>query len=80
MIAEAEVDNFENFKDCLSTTVIQKLASNSGRPTKKIKGRKNEIKPVASVIASNGDDDNNAAELADFIEVSHIAHRLVRHR
>ena len=73
MIAEAEVDNFENFKDCLSTTVIQKLAPSSGKPIKKIKGRKNEIKPVARVIAGDGDDGNDAAELADFIEVSHAA-------
>lgn len=40
MIAENEVENFENFKDCLSNTVIQKLAPNGGKPVKKIKGKK----------------------------------------
>lgn len=70
MIAENEVENFENFKDCLSNTVIQKLAPNRGKPVKKIKGRKNEIKPVTRVVESNGEDSNDAADLADFIEVS----------
>lgn len=72
MIAENEVENFENFKDCLSNTVIQKLAPNGGKPVKKIKGRKNEIKPVTrvQVVESNGEDNNDAADLADFIEVS----------
>ncbi|PIA97980.1 hypothetical protein CB0940_05562 [Cercospora beticola] len=68
MILEEERDNFENFKDCLSTSVIQKLAPTSGKPKKKIKGRKNEIKPVARVADSNGDAENDASELADFIE------------
>ncbi|KAI5361553.1 putative HNH nuclease [Septoria linicola] len=68
MIAEGESDNFENFKDCLSTTVIQKLAPNSGKPVKKVKGRKNEIKPVAKIAPSTGDTENDAAELAEFIE------------
>lgn len=70
MIAENEVENFENFKDCLSNTVIQKLAPNGGKPVKKIKGRKNEIKPVTRVVESNGEDSNDVADLADFIEVS----------
>ncbi|KAM3421889.1 hypothetical protein BST61_g2266 [Cercospora zeina] len=68
MILDEQRGNFENFKDCLSTSVIQKLAPNSGKPTKKIKGRKNEIKPVARVAASNGDAESDASELAEFIE------------
>ncbi|KAF2211106.1 hypothetical protein CERZMDRAFT_44140 [Cercospora zeae-maydis SCOH1-5] len=68
MILDEQRDNFENFKDCLSTSVIQKLAPNSGKPTKKIKGRKNEIKPVARVVASDGDIESDASELAEFIE------------
>lgn len=70
MIAGEERENFENLKDCLSTSVIQKLAPTSGKPRKKIKGRKNEIKPVARVAACNGDAENDASELAEFIEVS----------
>lgn len=73
MIAKGESDNFENFKDCLSTIVIQKLAPNSGKPIKKVKGRKNEIKPVAKVAPSSSDTENDAAELAEFIEVSGTA-------
>lgn len=67
MIPEDEVSNFETFKDCLSTSVISRLAPDSGKK-RAIKGRKNEIKPVAKVAPSeNGESD--AAELAEFIEV-----------
>lgn len=68
MIPEDEVPNFEVFKDCLSTSVISRLAPESGKKKRTIKGRKNEIKPVASEVAARSDD-NDAAELADFIEV-----------
>ncbi|CAK4001378.1 Hypothetical predicted protein [Lecanosticta acicola] len=68
MVPEHERSNFETFQDCLSTSVIQKLAPSSGKKTKKrsIKGRKNEIKPVVKVDDENGLDD--ATELADFVE------------
>lgn len=65
MIPEKESDNFEIFKDCLSTTIIQKLAPSGKRSkTKRFKGRKNEIKPVM-----REDEGNDAAELGEFIEV-----------
>ncbi len=70
MIAAEENDNFETFKDCLSTTVIQKLAPNSGKPAKKVKGRKNEIKPVVTTASSSESTEDDVAELAEFIEVS----------
>jgi hypothetical protein len=72
MIQDNEIGSFEAFQDSLSTTVIAKLAPRPTRNKKKaIKGRKNEIKPVAKVAESNGEygDSNDAAELSDFVEV-----------
>ncbi|EME39994.1 hypothetical protein DOTSEDRAFT_158617 [Dothistroma septosporum NZE10] len=68
MIAEYEVSNFESFQDCLSTSIIQRLAPDSGETAKKrqIKGRKNEIKPVAKV--KQDVENNDAAELSEFVE------------
>lgn len=61
-----EIENLSFFQDCLSTTLIQRLAPSSSKGSKKrIKGRKNEIKPVHTVIES----ENDASGLADFIEV-----------
>ena len=67
MIVEDEAFNFEALRDCLSTTVIEKLAP-SGKQRKKVKGRKNEIKPVAG-IEPIGDCGTDAADLSDFTEV-----------
>lgn len=71
MIAEGEGENFENFKDCLSTIVIQKLAPAASGKQKKVKGRKNEIKPVVKESArlERKEDGEDVAELADFVEV-----------
>lgn len=81
MIPDAEIPNFDLFKDCLSSTVISKLAPNgSGKPSKRVKGRKNEIKPVRRVAAQNGEDDgqqDSANDLAEFIEVGSGANSLV---
>lgn len=61
-----EIENLSVFQDCLSTTVIQRLAPDPSKGSKKkVKGRKNEIKPVH--VAT--DPESDAAELADFIEV-----------
>lgn len=68
MIAEEESANFETFRDCLSTTTIQKLAPDGGgKAKKKVKGRKNEIKPV--MRNDEEGEGNDAAELGDFVEV-----------
>lgn len=78
MIPPSEEPQFEILKDCLSTSVIQRFVPSSGKKSKprKVKGRKNEIKPVAAERQPNGEDDSkNAAELADFIEVGSIASR-----
>lgn len=71
MVSEDEVLNFEAFKDCLSTSVISRLAPDSGKKKRTIKGRKNEIKPVARDTPA-ASDENDAAELAEFIEVGWI--------
>ncbi|KAF7191555.1 hypothetical protein HII31_07057 [Pseudocercospora fuligena] len=68
MISSSEVDNFDIFKDCLSTTIVSRLAPESGKASKKVKGRKNEIKPVRAVAPEIENGDNDAAELAEFIE------------
>lgn len=67
MIPSDEEANFEIFRDCLSTVVIEKLAPATAKPKKRVKGRKNEIKPV--VAADGGDGEADAAELSEFTEV-----------
>lgn len=69
MIASDEVSNFELFRDCLSTVVIERLAPANTKPKKRVKGRKNEIKPVVRA-EQNGETD--AAELSEFTEVRNI--------
>ena len=69
MIPDSEASNFETFQDCLSTSIIQRLAPDSGKPAKRrtVKGRKTEIKHV--VRLREDVEKNDAAELSDFIEV-----------
>lgn len=69
-MTEQDTANFGTFKDCLLTTIIQRLAPNgSGKASTKrrVKGRKTEIKPVTRV---EDDRQEDAAELEDFVEVS----------
>lgn len=68
MIPSEEEANFDTFRDCLSTVVIEKLAPATAKPKKRVKGRKNEIKPVV-VAADGGDGEADAAELSEFTEV-----------
>lgn len=72
MIPQEESTNFDIFRDCLSTTIIQKLSpenrNGGNKKKKKVKGRKNEIKPVVRSTAEE-DEANDAAELGDFVEV-----------
>lgn len=65
MADQAEIENLSAFQDCLSTTLIQRLAPNASQSSRKrVKGRKNEIKPVNPAAP-----ESDASELADFIEV-----------
>lgn len=68
MIPSEEESNFEAFRDCLSTVLIERLGPATEKPKKRVKGRKNEIKPVLQ--ASGGKDgEADAAELSEFTEV-----------
>lgn len=71
MIADDEQTNYETFRDCLSTPLIEKSLGEPRNPRKRKggKGRKNAIKPVVEVTI---DTSNDAAELADFLDVSSI--------
>lgn len=65
-VDSAEIENLSVFQDCLATTLIQRLAPSSSRGSKRrVKGRKNEIKPVTV----EADPESDASELADFVEV-----------
>lgn len=79
MIVEGEAENFEVFRDCLSTTVIEKLVPRTATGPKKraAKGRKNGSHPAASDAGNDEVQSNDAAELSDFVEVLHpISHLL----
>ncbi|KAF2717634.1 hypothetical protein K431DRAFT_232622 [Polychaeton citri CBS 116435] len=64
MISDDAGDNFQTFRECLSTTIIEKLAPPAHK-RKKVKGRKNAIKPVTKPVTES---DNAAADLSDFVE------------
>ncbi|ATZ47460.1 hypothetical protein BCIN_02g07360 [Botrytis cinerea B05.10] len=75
MIDTTEEPNFRIFLDCISTPLIEQCtsASNSNtskRKTRKAKaGRKTAIKPLSKEIDVEEARINDAAELAEFIEV-----------
>lgn len=75
MIDTIEEPNFRIFLDCISTPLIEQCASASSpntskRKTRKAKaGRKTTIKPVSKEINVEETEINDAAELAEFIEV-----------
>jgi hypothetical protein len=64
---DVESANFQLFRDCLSTPLIEKSTEQPSK-TKKIRnksGRKTAMKPVAVHKTEN----NDADELAEFIDV-----------
>lgn len=68
MISEDEGSNFQLFRDCLSTPLIEKSTGEAAKKKRKLRnGRKTAIKPVASSLTT--DERNDAEELADFIDV-----------
>ncbi len=68
MIPDSETDNFEIYLECLSATVVANLSPTSKKgPRKRTKGRKNEIKPVVQDPTEK--QENDAAELSDFVQV-----------
>jgi hypothetical protein len=71
MIPPEEEFNFETFRDCLSTVLIERVAPATAKPKKRVKGRKNEIKPVVRV--TDGEEgEADAAELSEFTEVGKV--------
>lgn len=68
MISPETESNFEAFRDCLSTVLIERLAPATAKPKKRVKGRKNEIKPVVKATARE-EGEADAAELSEFTEV-----------
>jgi 5-methylcytosine-specific restriction endonuclease McrA len=64
----AEEANFQIFRDCLSTPLIEKFSTQPAKKTRKARGngrRKTAINPVAVET----EETNDAEELADFIDV-----------
>lgn len=73
---EVESSNFQLFRECLSTPLIEKSRTTPTKIKRKVKaGRKTAIKPVAK---EPGDvtEQNDAEELGEFIAVS-VYHLLV---
>jgi hypothetical protein len=68
MIPPEEESNFEIFRDCLSTVLIERVAPATAKHKKRVKGRKNEIKPVVRVT-NEEEGEADAAELSEFTEV-----------
>lgn len=64
MIDAGEEQNYTIFRECLSELVTSRLAPTKER--RRVKGRKNEIKPVAKVEPEG----EATEELGEFIDVS----------
>ncbi|KAF4556184.1 Hypothetical protein D9617_1g080590 [Elsinoe fawcettii] len=63
MIEAEEESNYAIFRECLSELITSRLAPTKER--RRVKGRKNEIKPVATPA---NDEENNAEDLGEFID------------
>ncbi|TVY75716.1 Uncharacterized protein LSUE1_G005665 [Lachnellula suecica] len=62
-----ETSNFQLFRDCLSTPLIEKSSVTPPKKARKVRaGRKTAIKPVYTTP----EEPNDAAELGEFIDVS----------
>jgi hypothetical protein len=74
MVPESGSSNFQTFRDCISTSIIEKLAPDNGQKgggkKRKVKGRKNEIKPVMRTVEDQEAEAARAAEeVGEFVEV-----------
>ena len=77
MLPENEQANYETFRDCLSSPIIQRSASKPLKPAKrKLKGRKNAVNPIDHASPNEVEQNNNtdAEDLADFIDVNPPPH------
>lgn len=66
---DLEASNFELFRDCLSTPLIEKSL---GEPQKKTKKRKSDKPNIGAITSVNNSAERNddAAELGEFVDVS----------
>ena len=74
MISVEDSANFELFRDCLSTPLIQKFATEPLRSKGKHKsghGRKKSQAPGADINIDN-DSSKDAEELSEFIDVRYL--------
>lgn len=67
---EDKADNYVNFRDCFSELAISTLSSAAQRKRHRVKGRKNEIKPV--IRPAEEEHAGGAEDLAEFIDVCTI--------
>ena len=69
--------NYETFRDCLSTAIIQRLAAPK-RPERRraAKGRKNAVKPLERSVKDEEEVDD-VEDLAEFIDVCELS--ILRH-
>lgn len=75
MIPANEAAGFDSFADCLSTTVIARLAPDTGKRKRAVKGRKNEIKPIMPIAHPEDDTLGDAGELSEFVQVRQHSHQ-----
>jgi hypothetical protein len=71
MISAEETANFELFRDCLSTPLIQKFATSPPKPKRKRKndhGRK-KSQAVKADVSLEDENSKDAEELSEFIDV-----------
>ncbi|PMD67271.1 uncharacterized protein K444DRAFT_515846 [Hyaloscypha bicolor E] len=66
----SEESNFQIFRDCLSTPLIEKSAEQPVKSARKARGRKTAIKPIKHEI----EEPNDTEELAEFID--YLAHEI----
>ena len=73
MIPPEEIANFELFRDCVSTPLIEKFANERQTPRAKRKGaqgRKRSQPVKDDDVGAEDDNGKDAEELAEFIDVS----------
>jgi hypothetical protein len=65
----SEDGNYDVFRDCLSSVVLEKYTSNGPQKKKAKRPRKSAAPPSSSIERSSESGESDAAELAEFIEV-----------
>ncbi|RDW78336.1 hypothetical protein BP5796_06188 [Coleophoma crateriformis] len=68
MVPDEELSNYQLFRDCLSTPLIEKSVGDEPKKRKARKyGRKTAIKPVSTQVAGEVNDADELAEFIDYI-------------